>query len=68
LEDGSIPETDIEEKLMKKAPSKKSKSSKDDYASSIINGVEVVDVKAIPAPLDKFGIPVPKSRKTWDRI
>jgi hypothetical protein len=34
--------------------------------------VEVVDVKAIPAVekpvLDKFGIPEPKGRRTWDRI
>jgi len=48
------------------------KRGDDGYASKIINGVEVVDVKAIPKKeqlhLDKFGIPEPKTRKTWDRI
>ena len=43
-----------------------------DFASFIKDGVEVVDVKAIPKKeklkLDKFGIPIPENRQTWDRI
>jgi len=35
-----------------------------DYASKVQDGVEVVDVKAIP----KSGIPDIEKRKTWDKI
>jgi len=47
---------------------------KDEYASMIQNGVEVVDVKAVPSKekvkIDRFGIPTPDAdnRKSWDRI
>jgi len=37
----------------------------------IIDGVEVIDAKAIPKAkmkVDKFGIPVPENRLNWDRI
>ena len=49
------------------------KKDDSDYASKIVDGVEVVDVKAIPAKdknqnIDKFGIPIPENRKTWDKI
>ena len=46
----------------------------DDYASIIQDGVEVVDVKAIPIKgkrkVDKFGIPAPDAdnRNSWDKI
>jgi len=35
-----------------------------DFASVVLGGVEVVDVKAIP----KEGIPERGPRKTWDKI
>ncbi|HRT03456.1 MAG TPA: hypothetical protein P5513_05910 [Candidatus Diapherotrites archaeon] len=41
------------------------------FASKIVNGVEVVDVKAIPKDnpiLNRFGIPETKERRTWDKI
>jgi hypothetical protein len=41
-----------------------SKKPGKDYIGEIINGVEVIDVKA----LDKLGIPIEKDRKTWDKI
>jgi hypothetical protein len=43
----------------------------DSYVGEIRNGVEVLDVKAIakePLTLDKFGIPIRGTRKTWDKI
>lgn len=43
----------------------------ENYASQVIDGVEVVDVKAVPKEkpvLNKFGIPEPRERRTWDRI
>jgi len=43
----------------------------ENYASRVIDGVEVVDVKAVPKEkpvLNKFGIPEPRERRTWDRI
>jgi hypothetical protein len=39
--------------------------------SIIIDGVEVIDAKAIPKkPLkvDKFGIPIQENRLNWDKI
>ena len=49
---------------------KEVKKKENQYASKIIDGVEVVDVKAIPIKVDKFGIPSPEAdqRKTWDKI
>jgi hypothetical protein len=42
---------------------------KDNYVGEIKNGVEVVDVKAIEKPpMDKYGLPVSRNRKNWDRI
>ena len=43
------------------------------YVGSILNGVEVVDVKAIekktPRKVDKFGIPInPGEHRNFDRI
>ena len=35
---------------------------KDGYAGQIVDGVEVVDVKAISKGLD-----IPEDRKTWDK-
>jgi len=55
------------------APDEPEGLKSDEYASIVRDGVEVVDVKVIPiekdrVKLDKFGIPIPKSRKTWDKI
>jgi hypothetical protein len=38
---------------------------KDDFVGEIIDGVEVVDVKAIPTGETKLA--VPEKRKTWDK-
>lgn len=43
----------------------------DDYTSVIIDGVEVIDAKAVSKEkfqLDKFGIPITKNRLNWDKI
>lgn len=66
------------EQITKKPDKEKSNDVTEDYASNIIDGVEVVDVKAIEGnkknedrkeiEVDKFGIPVPKNRRTWDKI
>ncbi len=57
---------------LKKEEEKKKKEKKDkDYASIVKDGVEIVDGKVVPKEkikLDKFGIPIPKNRKTWDKI
>ena len=54
---------------------KLSKEKEDMYASFIKDGVEVVDVKAIPKEPEKeepkhrkWGLPENKNRKTWDKI
>ena len=41
------------------------KNKDNDYAGQIIDGVEVVDVKAIPTKETKLA--VPEKRKTWDK-
>jgi hypothetical protein len=67
------PGEDLLERL-KKEELDNTKKIPDDYNSKIIGGVEVVDVKAVPkkntekTKTDKFGIPEPKDRRTWDRI
>jgi len=42
------------------------------YEQTIKEGVEIVDVKAVlkkeKPVLDKFGIPIPKTRSTWDKL
>ena len=54
-----------EEKQIKEEPKKEQ-----DYKGTIVDGVEVVDVKAVPSrekkEVDKFGIP--KRRNDWDKI
>lgn len=64
------------EKLNKEEKEKKEDKNKDndDFAGYIKDGVEVVDVKAVPRDkqekpkVDKFGIPIPNKRTTWDKI
>jgi hypothetical protein len=41
-----------------------SEEPKNDYVGQIVNGVEVIDIKAI----DTLGIPIKGQRKTWDKI
>lgn len=64
------PGEDLLERIRKKEILEDKKET--EYASKIINGVEVVDVKAVPSKeklsVDKFGIPESKERRTWDRI
>ena len=66
------PGEDLLERIRRKEILEDSAKNSDNYASQIIDGVEVVDVKAIPKkekiPLDKFGIPEPNGRRTWDKI
>ena len=43
------------------------------YLTDIKDGVEIVDVKAIAKTkkrnkVDKYGIPTPETRKTWDKM
>jgi len=42
------------------------------HHENIKDGVEIVDVKAIAkkkkTDIDKFGIPTPNNRKTWDKM
>jgi hypothetical protein len=65
------PGEDLLERIRKKEILEE-KQEPAEYASRIIDGVEVVDVKAIPKKerisLDKFGIPELKERRTWDKI
>jgi hypothetical protein len=58
---------------IKKGEILKEEKIDNDYIGYIKDGVEVVDVKAIPLKkrtVDKFGIPTPDAdnRKSWDRI
>ncbi|MFW6310803.1 MAG: hypothetical protein ACOC1K_01055 [Nanoarchaeota archaeon] len=59
-----------EEKIKKSQKDQEKKNN--GYAGIIRDGVEVVDVKVVPnrdkPKLDKFGIPIPKNRKSWDKI
>ena len=48
---------------MKKLEKEKKKESEEEYASSVKDGVEVIDIKAI----EKDGIPS-KNRKNWDKL
>ena len=60
------------EKRRKELEKKKKKEAEEYVPSIIIDGVEVIDAKAIPKKekirLDKFGIPIPENRRTWDKI
>jgi hypothetical protein len=74
-EETIIEETIIEETMIKeeKPVVEEKDSIPTEYASFIKDGVEVVDVKAIPKPnkklsVDKFGIPISGNRSTWDKI
>lgn len=66
------PGEDLLERIRKKELAEEEKIADNYYASKIIDGVEVVDVKAVPSKekpkLDKFGIPEPNERRTWDKI
>jgi hypothetical protein len=66
------PGEDLLERIRRKEILEEPVEDRDQYSSKIIDGVEVVDVKAIQKKekpgLDKFGIPEPKGRRTWDRI
>jgi hypothetical protein len=63
-----------EEHIIKEEPIVEEKEPiSNEYASMIKDGVEVVDVKAIPKSkkivnVDKFGIPMSTNRSTWDKI
>lgn len=52
-------------KRLKKEKEEAKVEKKDDYVGEIIDGVEVVDVKAIPTGETKLA--VPEKRKTWDK-
>ena len=63
------PSTKIEEK----SPDEPAETISNEYVGGIVNGVEVVDVKAIekktPRKVDKFGIPIqPGEHRNFDRI
>ena len=65
------PGEDLIERIKKEDILKKEeKEEKSNYVPLIIrDGVEVVDVKAIPKKkTDKFGIPETGERLTWDKI
>jgi hypothetical protein len=53
------------ERLKKEKEEKVEIDKKDDYIGEIIDGVEVVDVKAIPTEETKLA--VSEKRKTWDK-
>lgn len=57
---------------IKNEDSEKKEAEEEFVTSVIIDGVEVIDAKAIykkeKMKLDKFGIPVPENRRNWDRI
>jgi hypothetical protein len=53
------------ERLKKQKEEPPVKEKTDDYVGEIIDGVEVVDVKAIPTEETKLA--VPEKRKTWDK-
>ena len=57
-----------EDSKKKVSENPKEKKKDKDYVGTIRDGVEVVDVKAVPIKVDKFGIPVPPNRKNWDKI
>ena len=63
----------IKKEDKEEALKKEEKIKEDDYVPLVVkDGVEVVDVKAVPVhkppKLDKFGIPVKEDRPTWDKI
>ena len=67
------PGQELIERIKKEDFEKKKKKEAEEYVPSIIiDGVEVIDAKAIPKKekikLDKFGIPIPENRRTWDKI
>jgi len=58
---------DSDEETQPAAPGESREAENDDYTSVIRDGVEVVNVKVVPA-VDKFGIPQKPNRPTWDKI
>ena len=55
------------ERLKKEKEETKAGKKADDYAGEIIDGVEVVDVKAILNQERDTKLAVPEKRKTWDK-
>ena len=58
-----------EDSLKKEAEEAK---KEEPYVTFVADGVEVIDAKAIPKKpemiLNKFGIPEPKERRSWDKL
>jgi len=55
------------ERLKKQEEVRPKVEKKDDFVGTIIDGVEVVDVKAIPTKKDETKLAVSEERKTWDK-
>ena len=53
------------ERLKKEKEEEEAKPKDSGYVGEIIDGVEVVDVKAVPSKETKLA--VPERRKTWDK-
>ena len=67
------PGQELIERIKKEDSIKKEETKKEEaHIGNVIEGVEVINVKAVPKKeplqLNKFGIPEPKERLTWDKI
>jgi hypothetical protein len=66
------PGKELIDRIKKEDSLKREAEKAEDYASVILDGVEIIDAKAIPKhdaqKLNKFGIPEPKERLSWDKI